>query len=240
MLIVVVIAILLFVGLILSLVRPRHTPQHTRIPPQLSTDTPDGYIPRGEYDSVLSRLESTKEEFGRLSASHVDEIAALNASQLNRMREYRAQLNLEFAEKKRTDRQASNARSRTALVAKISEHMAPLLAGFPYNFKEARHLGELVDFIVYDGLEDGQIKNVVFLEVTTKRSGRKSNPNELMLKDAIDNGRVKYQVFVPERIEDADTASTEEEPVDTSRTVERGQHRRTPTARGGATRSASG
>lgn len=104
-----------------------------------------------------------------------------------------------FAERKREEARLTAERSRTALVAKIGEHFAPLLEGFPYNFKDARHVGELVDFIVYDGLEDGKIREVVFLEVKTKRSGgRVSNKRERMLRDAIQAGRVRYDVFVPD------------------------------------------
>ena len=114
--------------------------------------------------------------------------------------EEKQRLQLEWAETKRADRQASNARSRSALVAKIAEHMAPFLPGFAFNPKDARHIGELIDFIVYDGLEDGEIREVVFLEVKTRRTGRVTNPREKLLKEAIDAGRVSYRVFVPEVI----------------------------------------
>lgn len=110
----------------------------------------------------------------------------------------RLALEKEYAEKKRAENKLSNQRSRVALVAKIAEHFAPLLEGFPYSFKECRHIGELVDYIVYDGLEEGEIRNVIFLEVKSRRSGiRVSNPRERMLRDAIDSGRVKYEIFVP-------------------------------------------
>jgi len=116
------------------------------------------------------------------------------------LKEERHRLQLEWAETKRADRKASNERSRSALVAKIAEHMAPFLPGFAFNPKDARHIGELIDFIVYDGLEDGEIREVVFLEVKTRRTGRVSNPRERLLKEAIDAGRVSYRVFVPEVI----------------------------------------
>jgi predicted Holliday junction resolvase-like endonuclease len=113
------------------------------------------------------------------------------------LRDEKHRLELEWAEKKRTDRKVSNARSRSALVAKIAEHMAPMLAGFPYNPKDVRHIGELFDFLVLDGLEDGEIRQVVFLEVKTRASGRVTNPREVMLRDAIEGGRVIYDVYVP-------------------------------------------
>lgn len=108
-------------------------------------------------------------------------------------------LELEFTGRKREEARLTAARSRTALVAKIGEHFAPLLSGFPYNFKDCRHVGELFDFLVFDGLEEGKIKDIVFLEIKTKASGgRVTNRRERMLRKAIDEGRVRYDVFVPD------------------------------------------
>jgi predicted Holliday junction resolvase-like endonuclease len=109
-----------------------------------------------------------------------------------------AAIRQEYTERRRAENKASNARSRTALVAKIGEHLAPLFEGFKYNLKDVRHVGEIFDFLVFDGLEEGEIRQVVFLEVKTKRSGaRVTNPREKMLRDAVENGRVSYDIYVP-------------------------------------------
>lgn len=131
---------------------------------------------------------------------HTSEVNEMRLAQQLAFRELRHELELKYATSRRADRQASNARSRTALVAKIAEHMAPYLAGFPYNPKEARHIGEIVDFIVYEGIEDGPTADVsvVFLEVKTKANGRVSNPREKQVRAAIKAGRVRYEVFVPQ------------------------------------------
>jgi predicted Holliday junction resolvase-like endonuclease len=126
-------------------------------------------------------------------------LAELMATMDGKIAEARHAMELEFEKRKRELRRQNAAASRIALVAKIAEHMAPLLRGFKYNPKDARHIGELVDYIVYDGLEDGEIRNVVFLEVKTKRgAARVTNPREKLLMDAINAGRVSYEVFVPD------------------------------------------
>lgn len=152
---------------------------------------------------VLDKLHADIAELNRVigeeRAAHRAKLVEVQSQALTDVAQARHDLELEFSEKKRTEARATAARSRTALVAKISEHIAPLLAGFPYNFKEARWFGEIFDFLVFEGLEEGYIRNVVFVEVKTRRSGsRVSNPRERMLKDAIEGGRVRYEVFVPD------------------------------------------
>lgn len=135
---------------------------------------------------------------GEAESRHIAAMQAVQKSAADEVREHKAKLDLEHAQKKREEAKATAARSRTALVAKIAEHFAPLLAGFQYNFKDCRHVGELFDFLVFDGLEDGEIRDIVFLEVKSRKSGtRVTNPRERLLKKAIEEGRVRYEVYVP-------------------------------------------
>lgn len=143
----------------------------------------------------IARLNRT---IGEAESRHIAAMQAVQKSAADEVREHKAKLDLEHAKKKREEAKATAARSRTALVAKIAEHFAPLLAGFQYNFKDCRHVGELFDFLVFDGLEDGEIRDIVFLEVKSRKSGtRVTNPREKLLKKAIEEGRVRYEVYVP-------------------------------------------
>jgi predicted Holliday junction resolvase-like endonuclease len=154
-------------------------------------------------DERISGLEAQLAEahglLGEERANHQAQLKAVQDSALSAMRDYKAKIDLENAEAKVKEAKATAQRSRVALVAKISEHFAPLLAGFPYNFKDARHVGELFDFLVFDGLEDGEIRNIVFLEVKAREAGsRISNKRERLLRDAVIAGRVRYEVFNPD------------------------------------------
>jgi predicted Holliday junction resolvase-like endonuclease len=56
---------------------------------------------------------------------------------------------------------------------KVQEHLAPL---FPaclsqFNPKDARFLGTPLDFVVFDGLDEGEVRRIVFVEVMTGRAG---------------------------------------------------------------------
>lgn len=153
-----------------------------------------------ETDATWRELEQANELIERLRTEATLQAARVDAREREMALEVAAEkqrLRAEAAENKREAAKQTAARSRIALVAKIAEHMAPLLAGFPYNFKEVRHVGEVFDFLVYKGLENGEIEEVIFLEVKSGPGGRR-NPRERALKRAVDAGRVRYEVFVPD------------------------------------------
>jgi len=101
------------------------------------------------------------------------------------------------------DRRVEKSRNfqRGILKGTISEQLAPYLQGFPEDLKpsEARFLGKPVDFIVFKGIDENDISEVVFVEV---KSGRHYlNRNESSLRRAIDEKRVRYVPYqVPKEI----------------------------------------
>ncbi|HEV2175266.1 MAG TPA: Holliday junction resolvase-like protein [Nitrospira sp.] len=147
------------------------------------------------------KLLESQRLLGEERERHKQEMVTVQSNAITEMQQYKASLDLEFAERKRSDAKITAARSRTALVAKIAEHLAPILPGFPYNFKECRWFGEIFDFLVFENLEAGPDSdiNVVFVEVKTRRSGgRVTNPREKQLRAAIESGRVRYEIFIPD------------------------------------------
>lgn len=78
----------------------------------------------------------------------------------------------------------------------IAEQLAPLLPGFcdEYNPKDARFLGHPIDFVIFDGLEDGDVRRVVFVEI---KSGTSANLNgrQRQVRRAIENGAVDFETL---------------------------------------------
>ncbi len=150
----------------------------------------------GEY---VKQIRDLQQKLSAKQEQHALELQGREAQHIQALASAKHTLELEFEQKKRTIREQSNERSRPMLLAKVAEHFTPMLSDFPYGLKDSRHIGELFDFLVYDGLEEGLVRNVVFLEVKTGTSyqSRQLNPREKLLRDAIDGGRVKYEVFVP-------------------------------------------
>lgn len=84
-------------------------------------------------------------------------------------------------------------RSRAVLSGQFSEQLAPILPGFNYNPNECRFIGKPIDFLVFRGMDEKQIEEVVFLEV---KSGKSSlNSVEKSLKKAIEEGRVRFEEY---------------------------------------------
>ena len=87
-------------------------------------------------------------------------------------------------------RQDAIQKSQAVTLGKVTEHFIPYLPDFVYNPKDARFLGSPVDFIVFDGLNDGEIKNIVFIEVKTGTSALTSR--ERRIRDAVQCGKVQW------------------------------------------------
>jgi predicted Holliday junction resolvase-like endonuclease len=98
----------------------------------------------------------------------------------------------ERTEAERIERARKDAveRSRAVLSGQISEQIAPWLPDFPVNPSEARFIGKPVDFVAFSGVEDGNVHEVIFIEVKTGRSAL--SPTEKSVKDAIIQGHVRW------------------------------------------------
>src|SRR2546423_1101115 len=68
-------------------------------------------------------------------------------------------------------RQDAVQRSQAVTSGKVHEQLIPYLPEFGFNPKDARFLGSPVDLVVFDGLDDGELRRVVFLEIKTGGSG---------------------------------------------------------------------
>jgi predicted Holliday junction resolvase-like endonuclease len=84
--------------------------------------------------------------------------------------------------------------SRAVLGGLVSEQLAPLLPGFPYDPGDCRFVGKPVDFIVFKGMNEKDITEVIFLEVKSG-TAKTLNDQEKKLRDAIRAGRVSWAEF---------------------------------------------
>jgi len=88
-------------------------------------------------------------------------------------------------------RQDAVQRSQATIAGQVHEQLLPYLPDFQFNPKDARFLGSPVDLVVFDGLDAGQLRQVVFLEVKT--GGANLTPRERQIRDAVTSGRVSWQ-----------------------------------------------
>ncbi len=102
-----------------------------------------------------------------------------------------------FGEREGEIREDAIKRSRAVLSGHFSEQLAPYLPDFPYSPTEVKFLGKPTDFIVFKGLDEKSISEVVFCEV---KSGKSSlNQTERTLKQAVESGKVSFEIYrIPE------------------------------------------
>ncbi len=92
-------------------------------------------------------------------------------------------------------REDSIKRSQAVIMGKITEHLIPYFPDFKYNPKDVRFLGTPVDFVVFDGLSEGEVmKKVVFLEVKTGKSAGLST-REKQIRTCIEGKNVGYEII---------------------------------------------
>lgn len=91
-------------------------------------------------------------------------------------------------------------RSKRTLLGKLWEQVSPYLPKFPFRPSDMKFLGSPIDFIIFDGASENDIKEVIFLEV--KSGDSKLSTQERKLKKAIEAGKVSWKLFNVEKPEE--------------------------------------
>jgi predicted Holliday junction resolvase-like endonuclease len=86
--------------------------------------------------------------------------------------------------------------SRAVLGGLVSEQLAPLLPGFPFDPGDCRFIGKPVEFLVFKGMNEKEITEVIFLEVKTG-TAKNLNDQEKRLREAVKAGRVRWVEYSP-------------------------------------------
>ncbi|MBS3072581.1 hypothetical protein J4477_01980 [Candidatus Pacearchaeota archaeon] len=87
-------------------------------------------------------------------------------------------------------------RQRVNIKGRVSEVFAPFLNGFPYKASECKFLGDPVDYVVFEGLDERNIKAIHLVEIKTGNS--KLNDVQKQIKnllDNIDDKRISFEKF---------------------------------------------
>ncbi len=96
-------------------------------------------------------------------------------------------------------RKEAIAKSRAVLGGQFSEQLAPFLPNFNYLPTEARFIGKPIDFLIFKGMDEKKIEEVVFVEVKSGKS--KLTEHERNLKETIEKKRVRWEEYrIPEEL----------------------------------------
>jgi predicted Holliday junction resolvase-like endonuclease len=79
-------------------------------------------------------------------------------------------------------------------VGNAVQHLVPFMHEFPYDPSDARFIGGgPIDLIVFDGLGEGEIRDLVFVEVKTGKA--KTNAVQKLVENCCAEGKVHFGVF---------------------------------------------
>lgn len=85
-------------------------------------------------------------------------------------------------------------RSERTRVGTTVEQMVPFVREMPFDPSDMRILsGGPVDYVVFDGLCDGEVRELVFLDVKTGKA--KTNRPQRQVRQCADLGRVRFATF---------------------------------------------
>ena len=84
-------------------------------------------------------------------------------------------------------------KSRSVILWESYEKLVPISWAIPYFSKDMNFVWKWVDYIVFDGLSNWNLKKIIFLEVKTWRS--QLNKNERQIEKAIKEKRISYEII---------------------------------------------
>ena len=105
-----------------------------------------------------------------------------------------SEVELRLQESEKRIREDAIRKSEAVIRGKVTETLIPFFPDFGYNSKDARFLGTPVDLVVFDGLSEGALKRIVFIEIKTGRNAGLST-RERMVRNCVRNRRVGYEVI---------------------------------------------
>lgn len=88
-------------------------------------------------------------------------------------------------------RQDAIARSQAVVLGRVTEHIAPYVPEFKLNPRDARFIGSPIDLIVFNGLTEGDLKGIVFVEIKSGES--QITQRERKIRDVIREGLVEWR-----------------------------------------------
>ncbi|MBS0195423.1 MAG: endonuclease [Planctomycetes bacterium] len=89
--------------------------------------------------------------------------------------------------------------SASTIRGQIAEQLAPLLPGFEYSPADSKFLGDPIDYVIFDGLNqarhaDGDPDQIEVVLVDVKHGRSDLNKYQRAIARAVEDGRVRFRV----------------------------------------------
>ncbi len=92
--------------------------------------------------------------------------------------------------------------SKNSIMGELYEKILPALPNFPYAPKDMVFIWKGCDYIIFDWLSSGHLREIVFLEL--KSGNATLNTNEKMIRDTLERKRVRYSEYRIGSVRDKD------------------------------------
>ena len=83
--------------------------------------------------------------------------------------------------------------SRNSIFWEVYEKILPALPSFPYSPKDMVFIGKGCDYIIFDGLSEWMLREIIFLEL--KSGNAVLNKNEKAIKYIVDRKWVRFSEY---------------------------------------------
>lgn len=197
--VVVLLVVALIVIVMLAILSAYVQAQHRRL--QLDHDRQQDLYDRlsAQYEETQSRYVGVQTRLNDLARQQFD---AWRSKELDAMRQQIEKAAQEkalaaaerwFVENESKIRDDAVRRSTSVVAGKVTEHLTPYIGRFRYNPKDVRFLGAPVDLVVFDGMSDGDLRQIVFLEIKTGAGSLSTR--ERRIRDVVVAKRVVWEEF---------------------------------------------
>lgn len=136
------------------------------------------------------------EEFALSKSILFDGLGAFPEPATLRRKEMLAELQARLDELKKRKLSAGPGAEKKAIevgIGKIIEKVIPAYQNFGKPISDCRPLFEPIDMILFNGLSVGSVQSINFMEIKTGNS--RLNPHQRLVKDAVKDGKVGFQVI---------------------------------------------
>jgi predicted Holliday junction resolvase-like endonuclease len=158
-----------------------------------------------ETDQLIKSLKASNlyaecpcgEEFKLSDAILFDGTKPFPAEALEAQKELNTFLearNEELIKKMKLATEAAERTTKAVNIGKNLERALPTIKDFKWVVPDSKFLGDPIDLLIFNGLSIGQVNSLSFVEV--KSGSARLNDHQKSIRDAIEEHRVSYQVFV--------------------------------------------
>jgi len=102
--------------------------------------------------------------------------------------------NQELIRKRKLATEAAERTTKAVNIGKNLERALPTIKGFKWVVPDSKFLGDPIDLLIFNGLSNGKVDSLSFVEVKSGKA--KLNSHQESIRDAIEDHKVSYKVFV--------------------------------------------